>query len=281
MMSLTPAAPRCTRGSLERPPCRRPRGSAALTSSRVGRLALEVATSRRPSRRAPARASRCRRACPCSSGITLPTALAAPVVVGMMFTAAARARRRSLCGRSRIAGRWCRRAIVVMKPCSMPKLSCRTLAIGARQLVVHEALEITWCCAGVVAVVVDADADRGVELGLAGALRITFWRPPSRCLARSVALGEEAGRLDHDVDAHVLPGQLRRDRARQHGTSCRPRRRRPRRPSPPRGRRRDGVVLQEVGERRRSVRSLIATTSKSSRRWPAAERRCGRCGRTR
>ena len=33
---------------------------------------------------------------PFISGMTLPTALAAPVVVGMMFMAAARARRRSL-----------------------------------------------------------------------------------------------------------------------------------------------------------------------------------------
>ena len=39
---------------------------------------------------------------PFSSGITLATASAAPVVVGMMDCAAALARRRSLCGRSRI-----------------------------------------------------------------------------------------------------------------------------------------------------------------------------------
>ncbi len=39
---------------------------------------------------------------PLSSGITSAVALAAPVVVGMMETAAARARRRSLCGRSRM-----------------------------------------------------------------------------------------------------------------------------------------------------------------------------------
>ena len=37
---------------------------------------------------------------PFSSGITSPTALAAPVLVGIIDTAAARARRRSLCGRS-------------------------------------------------------------------------------------------------------------------------------------------------------------------------------------
>jgi hypothetical protein len=37
---------------------------------------------------------------PAMSGITRPIALAAPVLVGMMLTAADRARRRSLCGQS-------------------------------------------------------------------------------------------------------------------------------------------------------------------------------------
>ena len=35
-----------------------------------------------------------------------------------------------------------------MKPASMPKVSLSTLATGARQLVVQEALEMTWCLAG-------------------------------------------------------------------------------------------------------------------------------------
>jgi hypothetical protein len=39
---------------------------------------------------------------PLSFGRIFPTARAAPVVVGMMFIAPARARRRSLCGRSRM-----------------------------------------------------------------------------------------------------------------------------------------------------------------------------------
>jgi len=40
---------------------------------------------------------------PASSGITRPTAVAAPVIVGIMLTAAARALRKSfLCGRSRM-----------------------------------------------------------------------------------------------------------------------------------------------------------------------------------
>jgi hypothetical protein len=33
-------------------------------------------------------------------------------------------------------------------PLTIPKRSLRTLAIGARQLVVHDAFEITWWAAG-------------------------------------------------------------------------------------------------------------------------------------
>ena len=35
--------------------------------------------------------------------------------------------------------------MVVMMPADMPTASCSTFAKGARQLVVHEALEITVC----------------------------------------------------------------------------------------------------------------------------------------
>src|SRR5450756_1312622 len=75
------------------------------------------------------------------------TARAAPVVVGMIDMAAERARRRSLCGKSRTIWSFVYAWIVVMKPFSTPKLSTSTLAIGARQLVVQLALEITSCLA--------------------------------------------------------------------------------------------------------------------------------------
>ncbi len=77
--------------------------------------------------------------------MTRPIALAAPVDAGTRLTAAARARRRSLCGAS--CSRWSAvyAWIVVIKPRSMPIVSCSTLATGARQLVVHDAFEITWC----------------------------------------------------------------------------------------------------------------------------------------
>ena len=85
---------------------------------------------------------------PFRCGSTRPVAFAAPVDVGMMLIAAARARRRSLCGRSRMLWSFVYAWIVVMKPCSMPNASSRTFAIGATQFVVHEALEMTLCAAG-------------------------------------------------------------------------------------------------------------------------------------
>ena len=44
----------------------------------------------------------------------------------------------------------------------------------------------------------------------AGAEMMTFFAPPSMCFLRVVGVGEAAGGLEHDVDAEVLPRQLRR-----------------------------------------------------------------------
>ena len=82
---------------------------------------------------------------PWSSGRTSPIAFAAPVDVGIRFTAAARARRRSLCGKSRITWSFVYAWIVVMKPDSIPPRSSITFASGATQFVVHEAFETMWC----------------------------------------------------------------------------------------------------------------------------------------
>ena len=38
----------------------------------------------------------------------------------------------------------------------------------------------------------------------------TFFAPAVEVLRGALAVGEEAGRLDHDVDAEVAPGQRRR-----------------------------------------------------------------------
>ena len=91
----------------------------------------------------------------------------------------------------------------------MPNRSWSTLAIGARQFVVHEALEMTVCCVGVEDLVVHAHADHGVgvtrrrrdddPLGAAGEVA-----------GGLVAGGEDPGRLDHHVDAVLAPGDLGR-----------------------------------------------------------------------
>src|SRR5690349_19960559 len=85
---------------------------------------------------------------PAISAITSFSALAAPVEVGIIESAAARARRRSLCGKSRMTWSLVYEWIVVMVPVTILKVSWITLAIGAKQLVVHEAFEMMWCLAG-------------------------------------------------------------------------------------------------------------------------------------
>src|SRR6476659_7321670 len=78
-----------------------------------------------------------------SSEITTPTALAAPVDDGMMFSRMPRPPRQSLLdGPSTIFCVTVVACTVVIRPRLMPKVSLSTLATGARQLVVHEALEM-------------------------------------------------------------------------------------------------------------------------------------------
>src|SRR5450830_2054521 len=76
-----------------------------------------------------------------SSGITTPTALAAPVLLGMMFSRMPRPPRQSLLlGPSTVFWVAVLAWMVVMRPRLMPHLSLSTLATGARQLVVQDAL---------------------------------------------------------------------------------------------------------------------------------------------
>src|SRR5712671_5247791 len=75
-------------------------------------------------------------------------ALAAPVEVGIMDSAAARARRRSWWGRSRIFWSFVYECTVVIWPFTIPNVSWRTLATGPRQFVVQEALEMIVCFRG-------------------------------------------------------------------------------------------------------------------------------------
>ena len=83
---------------------------------------------------------------PLRSGSTTPTALAAPVLDGMMFSRMPRPPRQSLLdGPSTVFWVAVVACTVVIRPRLMPHLSCSTFAIGARQLVVQLALEmIVW-----------------------------------------------------------------------------------------------------------------------------------------
>src|SRR6188768_2391130 len=76
-----------------------------------------------------------------NSGITTPTALAAPVLEGMMFSRMPRPPRQSLLlGPSTVFWVAVAACTVVIRPRLMPHLSWMTLASGARQLVVQLAL---------------------------------------------------------------------------------------------------------------------------------------------
>jgi hypothetical protein len=119
---------------------------------------------------------------PLSSGSTSDVAFAAPVVVGMIDSAAARARRRSLCGRSRIDWSLVYEWIVTIVPCRKPNASLITLTIGTRQFVVHDAFEMMLWLAGSylseltpITIVMSSP--------LAGAEMITFLAPAWMCAA--------------------------------------------------------------------------------------------------
>ena len=130
---------------------------------------------------------------PLRSGMTSASAFAAPVVVGMMFWPAARARRGSLCATSRMRWSFVYEWIVFIRPRLMVQPSWTTLAAGARQLVVQLALLMTWWLGGVVAVLVDAQHDgdvlalgRGADDHLAGAGLEVGARPWSASVNRPV-----------------------------------------------------------------------------------------------
>ena len=73
----------------------------------------------------------------------MPTALAAPVEVGMILPLTARPPRQSLFeGPSTVFCVAVVAWIVLIKPSTMPNLSLITFARGAKQLVVQDALEI-------------------------------------------------------------------------------------------------------------------------------------------
>src|SRR5665647_288281 len=70
----------------------------------------------------------------------------------------------------------------------MPNLSLITLATGARQLVVQDALETTWCRAGSYFSSLTPNTTVRHSPPLAGPLKTTFLAPAWMCLAASSGL---------------------------------------------------------------------------------------------
>ena len=115
---------------------------------------------------------------PFSSGMALPTALAAPVVEGIMLLNTERPVRRSRLP-ARESTAFCLAVAECMgaAPCSMPKRSFTTLARGAKQLVVQEAAEMT-ALAGSYSSWFTPKTKVGVTSSFAGAVIMIFLAPP-------------------------------------------------------------------------------------------------------
>mmetsp|Transcript_20215 Transcript_20215/g.68618 ORF Transcript_20215/g.68618 Transcript_20215/m.68618 type:complete len:224 (-) Transcript_20215:191-862(-) len=119
---------------------------------------------------------------PLRAGITLPTALAAPVDAGMMLSLAVRPARQSLpplLGPSTVSWLAVMACTVVMRPSSMPKASSITLARGARQLVVQLALDTTGMLGSYASWFTPMTNMGHASLG--GAEMITWRAPPAMC----------------------------------------------------------------------------------------------------
>src|SRR6266540_1052352 len=161
----------------------RARNSSLISATLVARAASIVKSTSDPVGTGTRTAKPC--SFPSSSGITSPIAFAAPVEVGTRFAAAARARRRSLCGAS--ASRWSLvyAWTVVITPWRMPIVSCSTFATGARQLVVQEAFEMMWCCSPSYAVSKLTPSATVTSGSFAGAEMITLRAPASTCFSAS------------------------------------------------------------------------------------------------
>ena len=147
----------------------------------------------------------------------------------------------------------------------MPNASWITLAIGARQFVVHEALRDDRVRRRVVVLVVDAHHD--------GDVLVLGRRRDDDLLGAAVdvrpglgRVGEQAGRLDDDVDAEVAPRQRRRVALGEdpHGLAVDDDARRRSYVTSPRQRPRIESYLSRWASVLLSVRSLTATTSMSA-----------------
>ena len=106
-------------------------------------------------------------------------ARAAPVEVGTMLMAPARARRRSLWSPSTSIWSPVYAWMVVIRPRSTPKASSSTFTRGTKQLVVHDALETTlWASGSKVSSL--TPTTKVASAFVAGAEQITSLAPASR-----------------------------------------------------------------------------------------------------
>ena len=116
---------------------------------------------------------------PLSEGMTLPTALAAPVDEGMMLLLTERPPRQSLCdGPSTVFWVAVVAWTVVMRPSAMPYLSWMTFASGAKQLVVQDAFEMTWYFESYLSRLTPTT---NIGASAEGAEMTTFFAPPCKC----------------------------------------------------------------------------------------------------
>ena len=143
--------------------------------------------------------------------MTSASAFAAPVDDGIMFTAAARARRRSplRCGMSRTAWSFVYEWIVVISPRLMPNDVEQDLGDGREAVRGARAARDDRVLRRVVGLGVDAEDDRRV-LALRRRADDDLLRAGREVRAGLLLVGEEARALEHDVDAEVLPRELRR-----------------------------------------------------------------------
>ena len=105
--------------------------------------------------------------------------------------------------------------MVVIRPCSTPNASSSTLTIGTKQFVVQLALETTLCCLGSKSVWLTPYTNVASAPSL-GEDTMTSGAPGLEVGAGLRLGGEDAGRLDDDVDAEVAPRQLGRVALGQH-----------------------------------------------------------------
>mmetsp|Transcript_53638 Transcript_53638/g.131438 ORF Transcript_53638/g.131438 Transcript_53638/m.131438 type:complete len:271 (+) Transcript_53638:149-961(+) len=148
---------------------------------------------------------------PSTAGITLPTALAAPVDAGMIDCMAPRPERQLLAlGASTVFCVAVVACTVVMRPSTMPNLSLITLTSGARQLVVHDAFEITSIDAA--SYLSSFTPMTNIGASFDGALMITFLAPPLRCalaFSMTVKMPVDSITTSAPTSPHLMSSGLR------------------------------------------------------------------------